>query len=261
MTARALPRLDEDDRLAPILDHLSKNISTPDATLADSDTALSGAPINSSTIDILSSHFPLCMRNLHMTLRKNSHLKHFGRLQYTLFLKGIGLTMEECLLFWRKSFKLITDDTFNKEYRYNVRHTYGDVGGDINRRGRGYSPFSCQKILTEHPPGSGESHGCPYRHFSLDNLINMLQATGVNDREVLRGVKEDVEKKRFHIACNRVFEWVHKGEIARVKEDKTWGIAELDTIVHPNTYFKRSYLLKSGAQVELPDQIIKMDVE
>lgn len=259
MTARALPRLDEDDRLAPILDHLSKNLSTPDSTLADSDTALPGAPINSSTIDALVPHFPLCMRNLHTTLRKNSHLKHFGRLQYTLFLKGIGLTMEECLVFWRKSFKLITDETFNKEYRYNVRHTYGDVGGDANRRGRGYAPFSCQKILTEHPPGSGEGHGCPYRHFSVDNLTNLLQATGVNDRDVLRGVKDDVEKKRYHIACNRVFDWAHKLELARVKEDKSWGSADLDTIVHPNTYFKRSYSLKAGAKVELSDQGTGMD--
>lgn len=247
IASRALPRLDEDDRLTPILDHLSKNFATPDSTLSDSDSAVHGAPINASSIDLLSQNFPLCMRNLHMTLRKNSHLKHFGRLQYTLFLKGIGLTLENCLVFWRQSFKLVTDDTFNKEYRYNVRHAYGDVGGDATRRGRGYSPFSCQKILTEHPPGSGESHGCPYRHFSIENLTTLLQTTGVNDRDVMKGVREDVEKKRFHIACNRVFEWAHKGDIKRVKEDGTWGAAELDTIVHPNTYFKRSYLLKNGS--------------
>ena len=188
------------------------------------------------------------MRNLHMTLRKNSHLKHFGRLQYTLFLKGIGLNLEDCLIFWRQAFKLITDDTFNKEYRYNVRHAYGDVGGDAIRRGRGYSPFSCQKILTEHPPGNGETHGCPYRHFSVDNLTTLLQTTGVNDRDVLRGVKEDVEKKRYHIACNRVFEFAYKDDIKRVKEDKTWGAAELDTIVHPNSYFKRAYMLSTGSK-------------
>ena len=188
------------------------------------------------------------MRNLHITLRKNSHLKHFGRFQYTLFLKGIGLSMEDCLVFWRQSFKFKTDDEFNKEYKYNIRHAYGDVGGDATRRGRGYSPFSCQKILTEHPPGSGESHGCPYRHFSIDNLTSLLQQTGVGDRDVLRGVKEDVEKKRYHIACNRVFEWAHKSDIRRVKEDGSWGAADLDTIVHPNTYFKRSYLLKQKAR-------------
>lgn len=189
------------------------------------------------------------MRNLHLQLRKNSHLKHYGRLQYTLFLKGLGLSLEDCLVFWRHSFKLITDETFNKEYRYNVRHTYGDVGGDAIRRGRGYAPFSCQKILTERPPGPGEAHGCPYRHFSVENLTGLLQGTGVTDRDLLRGVREDVERKRYHIACNRVFDHVHKGELDRARKDGTVGeLGEggLDTIVHPNTYFRRSYLLKCG---------------
>ena len=193
-----------------------------------------------------------------MTLRKNSHLKHFGRLQYTLFLKGIGLSMEDCLLFWRHSFRLITDDTFNKEYRYNIRHAYGDVGGDSNRRGRGYSPFSCQKILTEHPPGTGETHGCPYRHFSVDNLTTMLQTVGVNDREVLKGVREDVDKKRYHIACNRVFEWSHKTEIKRGKENGTLTSNDTDTIVHPNTYFRRSYMLKQGGKADSKDHEMEM---
>lgn len=257
LTARQLPRLDEDDRLGPILDHLSKNFTTPDAGFSESDSALAGAPINAANIDALSQHFPLCMKHLHTTLRQNSHLKHFGRLQYTLFLKGIGLSLEDCLVFWRQAFNKITDDTFNKEYRYNVRHSYGDVGGDSNRRGRGYSPYSCQKILTEHPPGTGEAHGCPYRHFGVENLTSMLQATGVHDREVLKGVKEDVEKKRYHIACNRVFEWAHKAEIKKVKDEGIWGPAELDTIVHPNTYFKRSYLLKNLGNA--PKQDVRME--
>jgi len=106
-------------------------------------------------------------------------------------------------VFWRSGFSKITDDQFNKEYRYNVRHVYGDVGGDGNRRGNGYSPFSCQKILMEHPPGPGEAHGCPYRHFSIENLTGLLQQVGIRDSEVLRGVKEDKEKQKFHLACNR----------------------------------------------------------
>jgi DNA primase large subunit len=203
MTSRALPRLDEDDRLTPILAHLSQNFTTPDANYSSSTTALPGSDISARNIDTLSSSFPLCMQNLHRSLRRDAHLKHYGRLQYTLFLKGIGLNLEECLVFWRSSFSKITDDVFNKEYRYNVRHAYGDVGGDSNRRGNGYSPFSCQKILTEHPPGPGESHGCPYRHFSLENLTSLLQAVGVKDQEVLRGVKEDKEKTKYHLACNR----------------------------------------------------------
>ncbi len=130
MTSRALPRLDEDDRLTPILAHLSQNFTTPDANYSSSTTALPGSDISARNIDTLSSSFPLCMQNLHRSLRRDAHLKHYGRLQYTLFLKGIGLNLEECLVFWRSSFSKITDDVFNKEYRYNVRHAYGDVGGD-----------------------------------------------------------------------------------------------------------------------------------
>ncbi|KAH3920670.1 hypothetical protein HBI56_013310 [Parastagonospora nodorum] len=245
LTARALPRLDEDDRLAPILAHLSQSFTAPDAAYSSSDANIDGlSAIRASSIDTLSQNFPLCMRNLHTTLRENSHLKHFGRLQYTLFLKGIGLSLEECLVFWRRSFKLIDDDKFQKEYKYNIRHSYGDVGGDANRRGRGYTPYSCQKLLTEPQPGPGQTHGCPYRTYKPDNLIPLLQRIGVNDRDVLKTVKEDVTKQRYHVACNRVFEWSHKREIKKVKDDGSWSATDLDTIVHPNTYFKRSWLLK-----------------
>ncbi|KAL4758855.1 DNA primase subunit PRI2 [Aspergillus foveolatus] len=244
LTSRALPRLDEDDRLSPILNHLSKNFGSAESVYTEGEGFVDGAPITAASIDPLSQHFPLCMRSLHMSLRKNNHLKHYGRLQYTLFLKGIGLSLEECILFWRQSFKGFTDEEFNSRYKYNVRHAYGDVGGDVNRRGRGYPPYSCQKILSDTNPGAGQTHGCPYRHFSVDNLIGLLQSTGVQDKDLLRGVREDVEKTRYHIACNRVFEYTHKAEIKRAKEDGSAGEIELDTIVHPNTYFKRSYLLK-----------------
>ncbi|KAI0434610.1 DNA primase, large subunit [Xylaria sp. FL1042] len=257
LTARGLHRLDEDDRLTPILDHLSKNFITPDASYMSSSSSVPGADISARNIDALSAQFPLCMQNLHRTLRRDAHLKHFGRLQYTLFLKGIGLNLEECLIFWRSSFHKITDDTFNKEYRYNVRHSYGDVGGDSNRRGGGYSPFSCQKILTEHPPGPGEAHGCPYRHFSLENLTTLLQGVGITDRSVLNGVKEDKESQKFHMACNRVFEHVHKNEIKKAKEESIMTSAQLETIVHPNEYFKRSYLLKNLGKASGED--VKME--
>ncbi|KAK5007880.1 hypothetical protein LTR28_004719 [Elasticomyces elasticus] len=253
LCARALPRLDEDARLSPILTHLSKSFTAPDAAYSSSDSSISGATITAASIDMLAQHFPLCMQNLHRELRKNSHLKHFSRLQYTLFLKGLGLSLEECIIFWRKSFKLITDEKFQKEYRYNIRHAYGDVGGDANRRGRGYTPYSCQKILTEALPGAGQSHGCPYRTFSPDNLISLLQATGVSDREVLKNVREDVGKQRYHIACNRVFESTHKNEIRKVKDQSLWPASELDTILHPNTYFKRSFLLKNLGKVQAGD--------
>jgi DNA primase large subunit len=245
--------LDEDDRLSPILAHLSRAFTAPDATYDSSSPLPSHLQPNAANVDQLSTHFPLCMSHLHTTLRANSHLKHFGRLQYTLFLKGLGLSLDECILFWRRSFRLMTDDKFNKEYKYNIRHAYGDVGGDANRRGRGYSPYSCQKLLTEALPGAGQTHGCPYRTFTVDNLVSLLASTGVSDKEVIKGVREDVTKQRYHVACNRVFEHVHRKEIKEVKDSNMWSAAELDTILHPNEYFKRGFLLKHLGE-DVPEQ-------
>ncbi|KAI5804524.1 DNA primase large subunit [Geopyxis carbonaria] len=240
LTARALPRLDEDDRLIPILNHLSLGFTAPEYTPSSTPTLLSGTALTASQIDSLLPHFPACMTHLHRTLRRTAHLKHFGRLQYTLFLKGLGLSIDECLLFWRQSFRNIAEDAFNKEYRYNVRHAYGLEG---NRRD--YKPKSCQQILTETPPGSGEAHGCPYRHFEKENLLVFLRAEmGVNDAEVLRGVERDVGNKGFHVACNRVFEFRHRKELE--KEREAAGAAAgsgRQTLVHPNEYMTRSWEL------------------
>lgn len=113
LAARALPRMDEDNRLSPILTHLSKSFASPDAAYnADASSISDTTVITANMIDALAANFPLCMSSLHRELRKNSHLKHFARLQYTLFLKGIGLDMNECIVFWRKSFKLMTDGSY-----------------------------------------------------------------------------------------------------------------------------------------------------
>lgn len=47
----------------------------------------------------------------------------------------------------------------------------------------------------------------------------------------------------------RVFEHVHKAELKRAKDEGVMSAAQLETIVHPNEYFKRSYLLKNMGKV------------
>lgn len=44
------------------------------------------------------------MLRLHHALRENHHLRHGGRMQYGLFLKGAGLTLEQSLAFWKSEF-------------------------------------------------------------------------------------------------------------------------------------------------------------
>lgn len=42
-----------------------------------------------------------------------------------------------------------------------------------------------------------------------------------------------------------MFEYLHKPEIKKARDESIMTGAQLETIVHPNEYFKRSYLLKS----------------
>jgi DNA primase large subunit len=98
-------------------------------------------------------------QNLHSHLQKEHKLKHWGRLQYGLFLKGAGLDLEGSQQFWERHFtRVMTHDQFVKGYAYSFRHMYGKEGARKN-----YTPFSCLKIIMGAPPEIGGFHGCPYR--------------------------------------------------------------------------------------------------
>ncbi|KAG0128171.1 eukaryotic and archaeal DNA primase, large subunit-domain-containing protein [Tuber indicum] len=251
LTARALPRLDEDDRLIPILNHLSHGFTAPEYNTSITATTLNGASLTAAVIDDLVQYFPMCMRQLHTTIRREKHLLHNGRLQYNLFLKGIGLSVDEALIFWRKSFSRIDDDEFQKKYRYNVRHGYGLEGTRRN-----YKPMSCQQILTDRRPAANQVHGCPYREVAIDNLVVGLGTMGVSDRDVIRHVREDIEAKKYHVACSRVFEHTHAKELKREKEAGGWSGGLTENIIHPNEYFTRSFGLKNPGSVEATNAIV-----
>jgi len=88
-TEKAIPRLDEDDRLIPILEHLSKGfLAGVSSEYTFGDEVASGNEVKAEMIDEMSAkHWPLCMKNLHSNLKREHHLKHYARLQYGLFLK------------------------------------------------------------------------------------------------------------------------------------------------------------------------------
>lgn len=95
-------------------------------------------------------------------------------MQYGLFLKGIGVTLEDALRFWRDAFSKKTDGAaFDKKYAYSIRHYYGKEGRQTN-----YTPYGCQKIISS-SVGPGEYHGCPFRHMDRDSLCQKLTSYGV----------------------------------------------------------------------------------
>lgn len=254
LTARALPRLDEDDRLLPVLSHLSMGFMAGISTdySGSSITADGTTIISASMVDaLIKKHAPLCMKHLQTTLNTTGHLKHYGRLQYNLFLKELGLPIEEALVFWRRSFKNITDDKFNKEYRYNIRHGYGLEGKRMN-----YPAKSCARILTQDQPGPQDTHGCPFRHFSTTNLsAAMVQHYGLSSAEQ-SDILSSVKQGHYHLACTRIFEISHQKQGLR----KGQGLdGKGETVTHPNLYFERSWKLSQETEVAEEDKAATED--
>ncbi|XP_019434312.1 PREDICTED: probable DNA primase large subunit isoform X2 [Lupinus angustifolius] len=115
----------EKHRLAPIVEALSSSYLGPDYSQPREYGEISLKDID----QVVKSSFPLCMRHLFEKLREDHHLKHGGRMQLGLFLKGVGLNLDDALAFWRAEFsKKVGLEKFEKEYAYNVRHSYGKEG-------------------------------------------------------------------------------------------------------------------------------------
>lgn len=144
--------MEEDDRLGPILDACAKRHVGGDYITKKN---VKDGEVTPEMLDQLSKDsYPPCMQQLHHSLKTNHHLKHNGRMQYGLFLKGIGLSMEDAIRFWKTEFcKQMDGDKWDKQYLYNIRHNYGHEGKRAN-----YTPYSCSKICSM-TPGPGESNG------------------------------------------------------------------------------------------------------
>lgn len=246
-----LGEIEQDERLVSLLKGLHQSYSGNDFI----DTKVT-IPIES--IDSLSvKSFPLCMKQLHEQLRSAHHLKHGGRLQYGLYLKGIGVTLEDSLRFWREEFtKIMELDKFEKQYAYNIRYNYGKEGSKKN-----FTPFTCLKIINTNV-GPGDCHGCPYRHSDSNILKNKLKGYGLESQgnetllfllylftfqtskcfiyfTAVNDIVDMAKKGHYQIACSKYFDAVHQTDL---------GLG----INHPNQFFEESQkILKGDIKVEV----------
>ena len=200
----------KDSRMMDMLVNLSK-IDLIDFNLYEPQTIkITGDKITVQELDNLAPRsYPPCMKNLHSALIKNSHLKHWGRLQLGLYLKGMGLSVEESTTFWRQKFSKKTDgDKFEKQYAYNIRHMYGREG-----KKNDYRPWNCTKVLASVVPGQGEFHGCPFKNMDELHLQELVRSYGV-DSTAEREVMDKHKQKLYQVACLKLWEAVHPGGVA-----------------------------------------------
>lgn len=226
LTARSLPVVHSDERLQPLLSHLSHAYVGQDYSIQKN-----VGKISLDQIDSLSGKsFPLCMRQLHQSLREHHHLRHGGRMQYGLFLKGIGLSLEQALQFWRSEFTRgkVDADKFDKQYAYSIRHMFGKEG-----RRADYTPYSCMKVILSNPPSQGDYHGCPFRHSDPELLKQKLQYYKVSPSGISQ-ILELVKGMHYQLACQKYFELTHNVEDANF------------SLNHPNQYFIESQRVLGG---------------
>jgi len=222
---------DEASRIGPLLKSMNSQYTGPGAPNAvmgtDGENALTAA-----TVDALADQsMPLCMQQLHQGLKRDHKLKHQGRLQFGLFLKGAGMSLEEHTLFFQREFtRIMTSEQFNKSYSYSIRHMHGKEGKRAS-----YTPYNCMKIIFGNPPQSGvEHHGCPYKHYddqNLSALLTKLKIGSVADRDVIMSHKKD---GNFQLACAKHFEVSHPSATS-VDGVNLDGVGN-----HPNAWFSAS---------------------
>jgi hypothetical protein len=152
--------------------------------------------------------FPPCMRSKFEELQRKAHLTFTDRFQLNLFLKGIGLTVNETLNFWRQGvFPKGKMKAYQGEHTYNVRHNYGLEGGMID-----YTPHNCEKMQQEHKDGAGRC-ACPFatdiETFRSNTLgQSWYQSVSIDARDKIESA---VHAKNPSAACEHVFEDAHGG--------------------------------------------------
>ncbi|RLN97490.1 hypothetical protein BBJ28_00003729 [Nothophytophthora sp. Chile5] len=239
----AIPALGPElDRLTPVLDgFLAKAHSLVGSSGSRSRTR---PRLEVAGIDqVAEKHFPLCMKQLHHKLRENHHLKYDGRVQYRLFLKGVGFSVYETLQFFRTEFtKKIPPAKFEKEYAYHIRHSYGLEGSR-----RDYAPLSCEQIINGSAPSHGQYHGCPFKHWGRAALQDELRRHGVSLQSAME-IARQAAAGEFQGACRAFFEASHPASASYAQlaasATRSAGQGQLglhaSSVAHPNEFLDAS---------------------
>ena len=106
---------------------------------------------------------------------------------------------------------------------------------------------SCQMILTGTPPGPGDSHGCPYRHYSEQQLTNVLLGSyRIANAGETKEILDSTRAGHYHVACTRVFELTHK-DLGVKKGD---GFVTVSVVVSSADYIDSALYLQARERRE-----------
>ncbi|KAL6261705.1 hypothetical protein P5V15_006794 [Pogonomyrmex californicus] len=170
--------------------------------------------ISIDNIEEEAQKFPLCMQHLHSLLRRRHRLSHYARLYYSLFLKEIGMTLEDSITFWKQEYSKPHTCTSvcshnwqsnEKKFLYSIRHMYGLEGSRRN-----YKTPSCNQICAG-ISGATYEGGCPFKDFDTNTFKNLLCASLTED-EIEKFIN-NVSVKDPEVRCIAFLKLVCKNNI------------------------------------------------
>lgn len=187
-----LPYIVKEDRIKQFLDSIPLVFPQP--------IKFSNIIVTLDDLDEASKlHFPLCMQHIHYILQENHHLKHDCRIQYGVFLKNLKLSYKDAMRFFEHEFtKSMSKEWYKKKYEYYFKHYYGKIGGMID-----YKPYSCTFIQSM-TPRPDQHHGCPFKHWDIDVLINKFKMDGLHLRDI-GDIEDLVSENKYNQACTKYY--------------------------------------------------------
>lgn len=184
---------DEDDiRLKILISRIQKQVSPASNCIGRSQRR-----IFAEEVDALSRHFPLCFTHVHSQLKAHHRLGHHARIAYSLFLKELGMPMDEAIKFWSHHYskhkhggeKSCThswqDD--HKKFEYSIKHMYGNAGGK-----KSYSAHSCLSIANR-STSINEELVCPFADNDIEDLGRILAKQPNCDNDITGQVLSKVK--------------------------------------------------------------------
>jgi len=147
------------------------------------------------------SLFPQCMLDLYNEVMSRGHITHQERLQLGLFLKNIGMSVEEQLLFWYEravdNIGLTYEQFAGGPAGYQIRYMYGLEGG-----GTDYSAHKCASIQ--------DNGYCTFLHQSVQHIDESLRKEFKNpsrkQQELISFLLRKVVDKKPCEACAVMFQ-------------------------------------------------------
>ncbi|XP_071441609.1 DNA primase large subunit-like [Hetaerina americana] len=194
------------------LDFFNKNFKFSHGSMQGINT------ITSNMVDRESDFFPPCALNVLQTLRHDHRVRHHARIELSLFLKGIGMDVNEAIKFWKEEYSKtphcseqgskccqhVWRNDYSR-YIYNIQHLYGLKGSCKN-----YYTKSCSTLQSA---GSKTEEGCPFVRMNTKDLLKVLPRA-VSDRcghsesshkNLIDPIIELASKGKPREACNACF--------------------------------------------------------